>query len=188
MQDFAIPQKTEWKLNTGNTGKLHEFGRLFSKYGCILSSTQIEVNEIDADPLSVIAHKASQIGEEVIVEDTSLDIEGAAVGIKIRWLLQHLSDFIGRKAVWTVLLAFRKGKKVYVFKGEVKGAIVASKGDGGFGFDPYFQPLEASETLAVSKPDAVNARAAAVEAFMKGSPHAVVDAITDWQGPWQSPG
>lgn len=127
-----------WKLNTSNPGKFEEFKRLFAKYGCTLETTHFDLKEIDADPLQVIAHKASQLGDNILVEDTSLDIEGVSVGIHIRWLLEHLSEYAGRKAEWTVLLAFRRAHQIHIYKGTVSGTIVPSRGTTGFGFDPFF--------------------------------------------------
>lgn len=182
---FRENSMSEWRLNTSNQGKLEEFQKLFTKHNLPLSSTHIDLNEIDADPISVVAHKASQLDESVLIEDTSLEIEGAAVGINVRWLLDHLNELTGRKAVWTVLLAYRQGDEVLIFKGEVQGTIVPARGDKGFGFDPVFLPDNASQTLAEAKPDEVNARALAVKALAKGNVFKKVKAIYKWDGPWQ---
>jgi XTP/dITP diphosphohydrolase len=178
-------QSILWKLNTSNKGKLEEFQRLFAKHGVALTSTQIDLNEVVADPLTVITHKASQLEPYILVEDTSLDIEGAAVGINVRWLLDNLQDFVGHKASWCVLLAYRSNDQITVFKGEVQGTIVASRGIQGFGFDPVFLPNGSSRTLAESKPDEVNARALAVEALIKNDVFATTKAIYEWDGEWQ---
>ena len=90
--------------------------------------THQDLKEIDADPVKVVAHKASQLGENVIVEDTSLDIEGASVGINIRWLLDHLPDYAGRRAVWTVLLGYHQGNQIAIYRGVITGTIVAPRG------------------------------------------------------------
>lgn len=180
-----MPKYQHWQLNTSNQGKLAEFQRLFAKYGISLSSTQFDLDEIDSDPVTVVAHKASQLGELILVEDTSLDIEGASVGINVRWLIDHLDDYIGKKATWRVLLAYRKGDDVFIFKGEVPGSIVPARGKQGFGFDPVFLPDQADQTLAESKPDEVNARALAVEAFAIQELFLSVKAIYDWDGAWQ---
>lgn len=180
-----IHTKCTWKINTSNSGKLQEFQRLFAAYGIQLLSTSIDLQEIVADPLSVVAHKASQLEEFVLVEDSSLEVEGAAVGIHVRWLLEHLEEYIGHKALWTVLLAYRQGKEVLIYKGEVQGKIVQARGTQGFGFDPVFLPLGATLTLAEAKPDAVNARAKAVEAFMKNERLTIVKTIDRWDGCWQ---
>lgn len=177
--------KTQWKLNTSNKGKLQEFQRLFAKYGHALSASYIDLAEIQADPIKVIAHKASQLEEGILVDDTSLDIEGSEVGINVRWLMDHLEEFVGRKANWTVLLAYRQKSQVFIYAGRVEGVIVPSQGNGGFGFDPVFLPNGEEQTLALSKPDNVNARAMAVEALIHGHPVAIVDALYDWKGSWQ---
>lgn len=174
-----------WKLNTSNLGKFEEFKRLFAQYGQILETSHFDLKEIDADPIKVIAHKASQLEENIIVEDTSLDIEGASIGINIRWLLDHLTEYAGRKAEWTVLLAFRERDQILIYKGSVSGTIVLPKGTKGFGFDPVFLPIGSKETLAESKPDAVNARAKAVYALLEGSVWTKHPMIQKWEGPWQ---
>lgn len=174
-----------WQLNTSNKGKLEEFQRLFAKYGVSLSSTQFDLDEIDSDPITVAAHKASQLGEFILVEDTSLDVEGASVGINVRWLIDHLDEYIGRKAIWRVLLAYRQGDDIFIYAGEIRGSIVPTRGNQGFGFDPVFLPDGSNQTLAESKPDEVNARALAVDALMNDKIFAVERAIYDWDGPWQ---
>lgn len=175
-----------WKLNTSNPGKFEEFKRLFSKEGQALDATHIDLEEIDSDPIQVIAHKASQLEENVLVEDTSLDIEGASVGVNIRWLLDHLKDYVGKKAEWTVLLAFKKENEVFIYKGSVSGTIVEPQGAAGFGFDPVFKPDGSAETLAESKPDSVNARAKAVQALIQGDLYMKHPVVQRWDGPWQN--
>lgn len=174
------------KLNTSNPGKFEEFKRLFAEYGLVLDASHKDLNEIDADPVCVIAHKASQIEENILVEDTSLDIDGASVGIHIRWLLDHLKEYVGRKASWTVLLALRKGEMVFIYKGGIEGTIVEPRGSTGFGFDPVFLPDGSEKTLAESKPDCYNARAQAVQAFIQGALWTTHPVIKTWEGPWQS--
>lgn len=172
-------------LNTSNAGKFEEFTRLFAQYGIPLTATHIDLPEIDADPVTVVAQKASNVPENVIVEDTSLEVEDAKVGINVRWLLDHLGDYEGKKATWTVLLAVRNGDIVTIYRGEVFGRIVASSGKNGFGFDPVFLPDGSDQTLAESKPDSVNARAKAVEALVKKQVYKQVPPIKEWHGKWQ---
>ncbi|MFA6916130.1 MAG: non-canonical purine NTP pyrophosphatase [Parachlamydiales bacterium] len=178
-------ESSSWKLNTSNPGKFEEFKRLFAKYGSVLETSHIDLKEIEADLIEVVAHKASQLGENVIVEDTSLDVEDASIGINVRWLLDHLSEYAGRKAKWTALLGYRQGDQIYIYRGIVSGTIVLPKGVAGFGFDPVFLPEGATYTLAESKPDQVNARAKAVEALMKSDVWSIHPIIENWEGPWQ---
>ena len=176
---------TRFRLNTSSAGKLDEFKRLFAKCGCELEASTVDLAEVDADPLTVVVHKASQLDEGILVEDTSLAVEGASIGINIKWLLDHLESYLEHQAVWTVLLAQRLDGLVHVFKGEVRGTIVRASGSGGFGFDPYFLPEGSLKTLAEEKPDQVNARALAVQAFIEKRPFAIRAALKDWSGPWQ---
>ena len=129
------------KLNTSNQGKLLEFKSLFADYGYDLEVTQLDLKEVDAHPVTVVGEKASQVDEGVMIEDTSLEIEGAAVGVNIRWLFDHLSDFIGKKATWVVLLAYRLGK-VRIYEGKVSGVIVNARGSVGFRSSLSFYPME----------------------------------------------
>lgn len=174
-----------YRLNTSNLGKYEEFKRLFGQQGATLEATHIDLKEIDAPPMEVLAHKASQLEEGILVEDTSLEIEGAEVGIHVRYLLDHLPQFEGRKAVWTVLLGCRNREEVLIYRGEVSGKIVQPRGEEGFGFDPVFLPDGSNKTLAESKPDRYNSRAKAVEALLKGDVWKKHPVITDWKGPWQ---
>ncbi|MGM0440226.1 MAG: non-canonical purine NTP pyrophosphatase [Chlamydiota bacterium] len=174
-----------YKLNTSNPGKLQEFRELFKTYGYKLEESNIDLDEVDADPLTVVVHKASQLHENIIVEDTSLDVEGADIGVNIRWLLDDLDKYLGKKAVWTVFLAYRSGDQVEVFRGEVIGKIVKPHGNGGFGFDPYFLPDGADKTLAYDKLVKFNARAKAVEALVKKEIYTIRPAIYTWEGEWQ---
>lgn len=183
--DPVLTKLRTWKLNTSNMGKFEEFKRLFAKYGTTLEATHIDLEEIHASPIEVVAHKASQLGDQILVEDTCLDIVGESVGVNIRWLLDHLKDLAGKKAEWSVLLAYRQGNEVLIYKGSVAGTIVQPKGEGGFGFDPVFKPDGEELTLAESKPDHVNARAKAVEALIMESIYTRHPVIENWHGSWQ---
>jgi XTP/dITP diphosphohydrolase len=174
-----------WTLNTSNKGKLSEFKRLFAQHGRVLHASEIDLKEIQADPISVVVHKASQIGAEILVEDTSLDIEDAKVGINVKWLFDHLPRYAGKKAHWRVLLAYLKEGFVYVYEGTVHGTIVLPRGEDGFGFDPVFLPDGTTKTLAQSKPPEVDARSKAVDALLADKPIAVLPPIVEWDGPWQ---
>jgi XTP/dITP diphosphohydrolase len=183
---FADEEITDWKLNTSNQGKLKEFRKIFGKYGADLHATTHDLKEVDADDLTVVIHKASQLDEHVIVDDTSLNVEGADVGVNVKWLIEHLGELIGKKACWNVLLAYREEDMVYIYQGEVMGTIVKAKGNSGFGFDPYFLPDGSKLTLAEYKPDNLNARALAVDALMSDVTLTIESTINDWKGPWQN--
>jgi XTP/dITP diphosphohydrolase len=179
----VFPKK--WKLNTSHPGKLKEFQSLFLKYGITLEASHIDLREIESDPISVIAHKASQLEDYVLTDDTSLDIEGVAVGINVKWFLNHLFEYEGKTSIWTTLLAYKCKDKVYIYRGQVEGIIVPKSGHEGFGFDSVFRPIGSSYTLAQDKPDHVNARAKAVEALVKDQIFQIVNTIDQWKGSWQ---
>ncbi len=174
------------KINTSNPGKLKEYEHLFGRENIRLVSTNIDLDEIDADPLTVILHKASQLEEGVLVEDTSLEVEGTDIGVNIRWQLNDLERHLECKAAWILFLAYRRKDEVFVFKGEIRGKIVKPRQEKGFGFDPYFMPFGAEKTLAEDKPDAFNARAHAVKALIQEKPFSIQPAIYHWEGPWQA--
>lgn len=180
-----MKESLKWKLNTSHQGKYEEFKRLFALYGYALEGTHDDLDEIHAEPVLVIAHKASQVGEYVLVEDTSLFVEGEDVGVNVRWLLDHLPQLAGIKAIWKTHLAYRQGEHVYIYEGVVRGCIVPSRGQGGFGFDAVFMPEGSGQTLAEDKSDQVNARFLAVEALMNNKIYQVVPMINEWYGPWQ---
>lgn len=177
----ANPSKTSWQMNA-SVNKVNEFRKFFAIHEIDLTASHVDLKEIDAEPLTVVVHKASAIGQKILVEDTSLDIEGADVGINVKWLLDTLPEHAGKKALWRVLLAYRDGDKVYVYQGTVSGTIVKPRGSGGFGFDPVFLPDGSQKTLAEEKPDSVNARYYAVNAFIENKPFQVVPAIDHWHG------
>ena len=168
-------------LNTSNPDKLAEFRRLG------LSDIQAmgrDLPEPDADPLTVIRSKASQMGENVLVEDTSLDVDGEDVGVNVKWLLNNLEQFVGKRATFTVMMGVLREGVVEVYRGSVQGTLVEPRGKG-FGFDPAFLPDGARHTLGESKPDRYNARALAVKNFLKGRAYRTLPPLKNWEGPWQ---
>jgi XTP/dITP diphosphohydrolase len=133
---------TSIRVNTSNRVKLEEFRKYF---GTDISIEQKDLQEPNSDPITVVRYKASQF-ENVLIDDTSLDIEGESVGVNIRWVLPRLKTLIGRRATFVSLLGIQSNGKVFVFKGEVSGRIVEPKGEN-IGFLAYFLPDGASRTL-----------------------------------------
>lgn len=190
-------------INTSSKGKQQELARLFRGYGKSVGFTEMDLPEIDSDCYQVVAHKASQVPRGVVVEDTSLDVEGESVGVHIKHLLARLvdhlkgsDDLIGRRAIWRVLLAqaSEQGDEVMIFQGEVHGKLslpfchttLSSDAKGGRGpFDPYFSPEGLNCTLSYHKPDSHSARAMAVDAFMHRRVFKAMSRIDHWEGRWQ---
>lgn len=178
-----MPKFTDnYSLNTSNPRKYVEYQMLGFNY----PRTSIDLPEPDSDPVTVIRHKATSVGPKVIVEDTSFDVEGADIGVNVRWFMGQVGSFVGRKAVFRVLLGVLEDDgKVYIYKGEVHGKIVPPAGEARFGFDAVFMPNGASKTLAEDKPNKYNARALAVSNFKRSMPWKVKMPLGDYKGPMQ---
>ena len=62
--------------------------------------------------------QATAAGEGVLIEDTTLDVEGKEVGVNVRWMdfankdASDMDGFAGRKATWRVLLGLLEQGKV----------------------------------------------------------------------------
>ena len=168
-------------LCTGNPNKLREFMRLGLQDLQLLNKTLKEPET--ADGIAVVRSKATQAGQNVIVEDTSFDVDGENVGTNVKWLLSDLPKYEGKKATFRVLIGLWRGALIEVYEGVVQGTIVSPRGTG-FGFDAVFLPDGAEKTLGEDKPDSLNARAKAVAAFLRGDCYGKFP-ILYWDGPWQ---
>lgn len=160
-------------INTTNENKQKEFKRLFDQCGHEVFFTDKDIDEIVADPMTVIMHKAAMVGQQIFVEDTSLDIKGHDFGIAIKHKIHELDTVIGSVAVCNVYMAFCHESQIFIFKGTVNGMICPKRGESGFGFDPYFVPDGQTKTLAEEKLDDYNARALCVRAVINGEVFAV---------------
>jgi len=169
-----------WKVNTSNAGKLAEF----RKYLGDVVATPHDLEEPDADLYTVIQYKASQF-EDVIVDDTSLEIEGVAAGVNIRWLLETLDEHIGKRAEFVCLLGLRRGDEVKIFEGRQWGTLVAPRGNS-FGFSNHFLPVGTTKTFGEARPDALNPRKHAVDRLLLDTPARVLPVLMTWNGKFQS--
>lgn len=156
-------------MNTSNKKKQIEFKRIFDQYNFPITFVSHDVQEIVASPLEVVAHKASIIGDGILVEDTSLDLEGHEVGIHIKYLLDLIAkpETVGTKALWTCLIAFADCGQIYIFEGKVRGTIVPKAGDFEFGFAQYFLPDGTNKTMGQERNDLFNARACCIKNMME---------------------
>ena len=174
----------EFTVNTSNPDKLKEYERFLGN----IKSTKVDLDEPLANLKTIVAFKASQFDENVIVEDVSLEVEGADIGVEVKFKLDELKNLVGRKATFKIAIAFKKDNKVNVFVGEVEGKIVEKEKNSPaktFGFDAYFKPKGANKTLAVDKPDKFNARAIAIKKLLRGKTDFETKPIPVWNGPFQ---
>jgi inosine/xanthosine triphosphate pyrophosphatase family protein len=134
----------------------------------------------------------------VLVEDTSLDVEGYDAGVNIRWLMATLTERmraadapVAPAAVWRVMFAVHHDNVMYVAQAEVKGHMVAEPRGKGISFDVYFVPEGQSLTLGemeeAGTKDLVSARKAAIVQLLDGHCTSLaVDAIPTWTGAYQA--
>jgi len=167
-------------VNTSSPLKLSEFKKYLN--GNVISEMK-DLPEPDADPITIVTYKASQFNQ-VLIDDTSLEIEGEAIGAKVRWLIESLPKHEGKQARFVSLLGIRIDDQVMIYKGEIEGLIVAARGEP-YGFLPYFQPNGAIKTLAEELPDEFNARYFAVQNFLNKNAHLITKPIFFWDGKFQ---
>lgn len=168
------------KINTSNPDKLAEFKRYLPDIEAIKKDLQ----EPDSDLITIIRYKASQF-EGVLVDDTSLHIAGESVGANIRWLLNDLPKYVGKKATFTCLLAIHRNHQIEIFKGEVRGTIVEPRGNS-FGFNNYFLPEGTEKTFGEEIPEQLNPRFLAISQFKQQKPFATEKPLKEWSGPFQA--
>ena len=170
------------QINTSNQVKLEEFKRYL---GPNIVIQREDMKEPDADCITIVRYKASQF-HNVLIDDTSLEIEGEDVGVNVKWLLQTLHQHIGKKAKFVSLLGIRKlDDFVYIFKGEVEGTIVLPRGKA-YGFLHFFQPDGTNKTLAEELPDQFNARYYAVRNFLNNVVFLKSEPLLEWTGVFQN--
>ncbi len=174
----ALDPSLKWLFNTSNSRKRQILDSLIHRHNISWEGEDLE--EIDADDISVVVHKASRFhedGKRVIVEDSALYVDGVDIGTNIRWMASELSKYIGRKAVWVSLLAYRDGDVVKVFRGETAGMIVEKSANIG-GIEDHFKPDSSSS-------NGVSPSLQSMRELLLGHVHVTRKPITDWSGKWQ---
>lgn len=136
-------------LGSSNKSKIQEY----QSFGLDINTKSIpDLKEVDGSELEVILHKVLELKEEnVLVEDSTLTVENAQIGVNTKWLMKELKynpDYNGRKASWFVYIGFLHQNQVYVCFSELKGTISQNKvNEEAFGFDSIFIPNGSQETL-----------------------------------------
>ena len=177
------------KLVTSNENKLKEFKR----FG--LDNIEIEkgldLREVESDAETVILYKALEAGKGRIVEDTSLEVEGADVGVNVRWMIDNLQELAGRKAVWKVMLGHNDGQEIHLYESTIEGILVETGDVGGFGFDSIFKPNGTDFTLhqleSLGEKDSYSARKDAVQNLINNKVKVTVNVrdLPKWAGSYQ---
>lgn len=146
---------------TGNKNKFEEVQSIISNVEQ-LDVDLPEIQDIDAKEvikaklLEALKHKDG----EFIVEDTSLylDCLNGLPGPLIKWFMKtlgndglfNIAEKLGNhKAEAKTMIGYAKSSgEIYYFEGNIKGIIVAPRGDLGFGWDPIFQPEDYPKSFA----------------------------------------
>lgn len=153
---------------TNNQHKLQEMREIVSGKLEILSLADIGCHEDIPETSPTIEGNAEQkarfikehYGYDCFSDDTGLEVDaiGGAPGVhsarfagiehdserNIDKLLGLLADKNDRTARFRTAIALMEGDKVTIFEGKVDGRILTERhGDGGFGYDSVFAPVEA---------------------------------------------
>lgn len=84
--------------------------------------------------------------------------EGHDSEANMNLLLKKLEGVTDRRARFVTVIALIIGNELHTFSGTVEGEILTERhGNGGFGYDPVFRPLEADCTFAEMASDDKNA-------------------------------
>lgn len=158
---------------TQNSNKVKEINALLPEAFKIVSLKDIDCNEDIPETSNTLRGnallKANYVKEmyhvDCFADDTGLEIEalqGAPGVYSARYagpgrnaeqnmdlVLTNLKDETNRNAKFTTVIALIYKGKQFEFTGICKGIITKNKsGNGGFGYDPIFQPLGYQKTFA----------------------------------------
>jgi inosine/xanthosine triphosphate pyrophosphatase family protein len=182
------------KLVTSNKFKLAEFKR----FGLELKIAEgLDLEEVDGTPLEVVTYKALAAGEDNMVEDTILIIDGVEV-VDIRERIAELNDLIGKDAIWKVSIACVVGDELHTCSAEIKGYINVplTNPDDCFGFDAFFFPkinnskgYSLHQLEMAGKKDDFSARKNCITDFLKHDNNfesKLINSIPKWKGGYQN--
>lgn len=116
----------------------------FKNFGLGVKEFVEELPEIlSSDVEIVVLHKARDTKlNNIIVEDTSLEVEGADFyGTQIKHVYDEVKDdilFHGKKAIWRVSVCMKKDDKFYISTGSLNGILKYPALDFGYHFDTIF--------------------------------------------------
>ena len=175
-------------MATNNAHKLEEVRQILGSEFTVKGMADIGCNEdipetadtLEGNALQKAMYIHEHYGVDCFADDTGLEVEAldGAPGVytarfgnmngygdshdsdaNIQCLLDKLEDAESRKARFRTVIALVQGGEEHLFEGIVEGEILCQKvGEGGFGYDPIFAPIEA-DGLAFAQMDAVSKNA-----------------------------
>lgn len=125
---------------TGNTFRENalqkaQFVKRFYGFDCFADDSGLECAALGGAP---DVHSARYASEEGHDSEANMDK-----------LLRELEGKTDRSADFRTVIAFVTDKETYYFEGRIDGQILTERrGEGGFGYDPLFQPLGYEKTFA----------------------------------------
>lgn len=113
-------------------------------FDCFADDSGLMVDALGGDPGVYSARYASGEGHD---SEANMNL-----------LLKKLEGVTDRRARFVTVIALITGNELHTFSGTVEGEILTERhGNGGFGYDPVFRPLEADCTFAEMASDDKNA-------------------------------
>lgn len=118
----------------GNAIQKAEYLKTHYGYDCFADDTGLEVKTLDGAPG---VHSARYAGPQRNADDNT------------NKLLEELNNNSNRQAQFKTVIALQLNGELHTFTGICKGDITTEKkGQGGFGYDPVFQPEGYTQTFA----------------------------------------
>jgi XTP/dITP diphosphohydrolase len=141
---------------------------------------------LDDNAFEKAGYVHEHFGVDCFADDTGLEVDalGGAPGVysgrfageprsdarNLNLLLEKMQDQTNRTARFRTVIALILGGKEYQFDGVAEGEITPSpSGEGGFGYDPIFQPLGFDRTfasLSLAEKNEISHRGKAVKALL----------------------
>jgi len=178
-------------FQSSNSYKISEYKRLLDGQDIEIQNGK-DIKEVLSDMDEVIIYKAIEAGENVIVEDTVLFIDGKEE-VEIRWKWKDLKT--GSHIRWIISIGIVRNGFVEVYRGQTEAIVDRSKGMDGEAFEPFIVPindnpnkLSYSELAKVIDKDIIDPRAVAVKNLLNDNPTFVQNLkdIPTWNGQYQN--
>lgn len=167
---------------TNNAHKLDEIRAIAGDRFEVLSLADIGCHDdipetadtLQGNALQKARYVKEKYGYDCFADDTGLMVDalGGAPGVysaryagpghdsaaNMALLLRNMEGVADRRARFVTVIALILNGETLTFTGTVEGEILAApEGDGGFGYDPVFKPLEGAASFAQMSPEAKNA-------------------------------
>ena len=178
-------------LKSSNPYKLSEYKRLLQDEAILIKEGE-DIKEILGTADEVILYKAIEAGEDVLVEDATLIINGKEE-VEIRWKTDSLET--GDKVTWIISLGIVRNGIVEIYKAQTDLVVDRFFGTDGVAFEPYLVPVknnpkQISYTMLSQEidKDIIDPRSMAIKKFIKNDIDFSVNLIDvkPWEGKYQN--